>query len=204
MIYDLNEIANLPDTFSLEDLRVVCHISKRTARYYLRAGLIPCEISEKKTHCYTIRKQDLLDALKEYQKQPCKFAIPKALNDEKRQRQEALKMMVEQRILSINCLPEKDLKSTTLKKYYQKRLESCRDMLNPPDIESITGYPRKVVRRWCVEDKLHCIMLDYRIWVKKKDMLSFLCSGEYNSIMRKSQTHLDDIHEIYRKIHRGG
>lgn len=42
MIYDLNEIANLPDTFSLEDLRVVCHISKRTARYYLRAGLIPC------------------------------------------------------------------------------------------------------------------------------------------------------------------
>ena len=54
MIYDLNEIAMLPDTFSLEDLRVVCHISKRTARYYLRAGLIPCEISEKKTHCYTI------------------------------------------------------------------------------------------------------------------------------------------------------
>ena len=97
MIYDLNEIANLPDTFSLEDLRVVCHISKRTARYYLRAGLIPCEISEKKTHCYTIRKQDLLDSLKEYQKQPCKFAIPKALNDEKRQRQEGLKMMVEQR-----------------------------------------------------------------------------------------------------------
>ena len=46
MIYDLNEIANLPDTFSLENLRVVCHISKRTARYYLRAGLIPCEISD--------------------------------------------------------------------------------------------------------------------------------------------------------------
>ena len=162
MIYDLNEIAMLPDTFSLEDLRVVCHISKRTARYYLRAGLIPCEISDKKTHCYTIRKEDLLDALKEYQKQPCKFVIPKALNDEKRQRQEALKMMVEQRILSINCLPEKDLKSTTLKKYYQKRLENCRDMLQPPDIESITGYPRKIVRRWCVEDKLHCIMLDSR------------------------------------------
>ena len=77
-------------------------------------------------------------------------------------------------------------------------------MLQPPDIEAITGYPRKVVRRWCVEDKLHCIMLDSRIWVKKKDMLSFLCSGEYNSIMRKSQIHLDDIHEIYRKIHRGG
>ena len=113
-------------------------------------------------------------------------------------------MMFEQRIFSINCLPEKDLKTTTLKKYYQKRLENCRDMLQPPDIEAITGYPRKIVRRWCVEDKLHCSMLDSRIWVKKKDMLSFLCSGEYNGIMRKSQTHLDDIHEIYRKIHRGG
>ena len=149
MIYDLNEVANLPDTFSLEDLRVICHISKRTARYYLRAGLIPCEISDKKTHCYKIRKEDLLDALKEYQKQPCKFAIPKALNDEKRQRQEALKMMVEQRILSINCLPEKDLKSTTLKKYYQKRLENCRDMLQPPDLLgkrlTVTDDPFKVL-----------------------------------------------------------
>ena len=46
-------------------------------------------------------------------------------------------MMVEQRILSINCLPEKDLKSLTLKKYYQKRLENCLDMLNPPDIETL-------------------------------------------------------------------
>ena len=119
------------------------------------------------------KQEDLLEALKEYQKQPCKFAIPKALNDEKRQRQEALKMMVEQRILSINCLPEKDLKTTTLKKYYQKRLENCRDMLNPPDIEILTGYPRKVVRRWCVEDKLHCFMIDSRIWVKKKACFRF-------------------------------
>ena len=42
MKYDYKEIKRLPDTFSLEDLRVVCHISKRTARFYLQTGLIAC------------------------------------------------------------------------------------------------------------------------------------------------------------------
>ena len=42
MKYDYKEIKKLPDTFSLEDLRVVCHISKRTARFYLQTGLIAC------------------------------------------------------------------------------------------------------------------------------------------------------------------
>ena len=45
---------------------------------------------------------------------------------------------------------------------------------------------------------------DLRLANYSHQSLSFLCSEEYNSIMRKSQIHLDDIHEIYRKIHRGG
>ena len=140
------------------------------------------------------KQEDLLEALKEYQKQPCKFAIPKALNDEKRQRQEALKMMVEQRILSINCLPEKDLKTTTLKKYYQKRLENCRDMLQPPDIETITGYPRKVVRRWCVEGKLHCIMLVYY-----ERMAYRLPCSLHQGVKRKVYEHSLESLKIHRK-----
>ena len=51
MTFNQKEIAKLPDTLSLEEFRVVCHISKHTARYYLQSGLIPCEISDKKTHC---------------------------------------------------------------------------------------------------------------------------------------------------------
>ena len=204
MTFNQKEIAKLSDTLSLEEFRVVCHISKRTARYYLQSGLIPCEISDKKTHCYTIKKQDLLNALKEYQKQPCKFAIPKELNDEKRQRQLQLEMQVEQKIQYINCLSDKDLLSPTLKKYYEKKLEVCLDLLNSTEIMRITGYSQKAIHRWCGQRKLHCIKRHPRILVPKKNLLLFLASKEYNSILRKSQVHLEDIHKIYRKIHRGG
>ena len=38
----------------------------------------------------------------------------------------------------------------------------------------------------------------------KEFFMNFLLSEEYNNIPRKSQTHLDDIHKIYRKLHKGG
>ena len=100
MTFDLNEVALLPDTFSLEDFRVVCHISKRTARYYLRNGLIPCEINDKKTHCYSIKRQELIKALKEYQKCPYKFAVPKQWSEESQPKTRA-----EQKLLAISSSP---------------------------------------------------------------------------------------------------
>lgn len=200
MTFDLNEVAQLPDTFSLEDFRVVCHISKRTARYYLRNGLIPCEINDKKTHCYSIKRQELINALKEYQKCPYKFAVPKQWDDEKQQSQP----LTEQKICAITYLSDKDLTSPTLKKYYVKKLEDCLDLLDCKEIERITGYSRKTINRWCEEGKLHCIRLKPHVLVQKKKLLPFLTSKEYNSIMSKSKVHLEDIHEIYRKIHRGG
>lgn len=202
MTFDINEVAKLPDTFSLEDFRVVCHISKRTARYYLRNGLVPCEISDKKTHCYSIKRQELINALKEYQKYPYKFAVPKQWNDEKQQGQP--ETLAEHKICAITYLSDRDLTSPALKKYYEKKLEGCLDLLNGSEIERVTGYSRKTINRWCEEGKLHCIKRKPSVLVQKKKMLAFLASKEYNSIMSKSKVHLEDIYEIYRKIHRGG
>lgn len=199
MTFDLNEVALLPDTFSLEDFRVVCHISKRTARYYLRNGLIPCEINDKKTHCYSIKRQELIKALKEYQKCPYKFAVPKQWSEESQPKTRAA-----QKLLAITYLSDKDLTSPVLKKYYQKKLEGRPDLMDCKEIERITGYSRATINRWCNEGKLQCLRLKPHVLVQKKKMLPFLASKEYNSIMSKSKVHLEDIHEIYRKIRRGG
>ena len=82
MKYRWKDIKNLPDEISLEDLRIVCHLSKSTARYYLQSGLIHCEHNGKKTHCYSIKKSDLISALKNYETSPHKFAIPGKVNAE--------------------------------------------------------------------------------------------------------------------------
>ena len=67
MKYDISLLDGLPDVMSLEDVRVFCHISKRTARYYLQNGLIPCRINGKKTHCYSVTREQLADALERFE-----------------------------------------------------------------------------------------------------------------------------------------
>ena len=73
MKYNLAEVHNLPDTFSLQDLCRVCHVSKRDGRYYLQSELIPCIYTGKKTRCYKISKSDLLKVLKDYEEYPPKI-----------------------------------------------------------------------------------------------------------------------------------
>lgn len=41
-----------PETVQKEQFRIICHISKRTARYLLQSGLVPCVQSGKKTRNY--------------------------------------------------------------------------------------------------------------------------------------------------------
>ena len=77
MKYNLSEIHNLPDTFSLQDLCRVCHISKRDGRYYLQSELIPCIYTGKKTRCYKISKSDLLKVLKDYEEYPQRYVVPR-------------------------------------------------------------------------------------------------------------------------------
>ena len=54
--YLLNEY---PETVQKEQFRIICHISKRTARYLLQSGLVPCVQSGKKTRNYTIKMKDV-------------------------------------------------------------------------------------------------------------------------------------------------
>jgi len=64
-----------PDQMSLEQMRVACHISKRTARRLLLTGLVPCKMTGKKTHSYQIRKTDVAKYLRNRKASPGKYAM---------------------------------------------------------------------------------------------------------------------------------
>ena len=57
-------------------MRVICHISKKTARYLLTSGLVPCIDTGKKTRQYIINTKDVITYLKKRQSQPEKFSAP--------------------------------------------------------------------------------------------------------------------------------
>ena len=196
MKYSYEEIAKLPDKLSLEDFRVVCHISKRTARYYLQSGLVICENNGKKTHCYIIQKRDLIAALKEFEEHPCKFYIPKEFYNGGKYHKGKMHILT--------YLPDDDIKSSVTKAYYEKKMEDLPDLLCSAQVADVTGYDQKTIRTWCVEKRIKYLSIHPRVWIPKEFFMNFLLSEEYNNIPRKSQTHLGDIHKIYRKLHKGG
>lgn len=68
--YDFAKIkANYPEKIGLEQMRVICHISKKTARYLLTSGLVPCIDTGKKTRQYIINTKDVITYLKKRQSQ---------------------------------------------------------------------------------------------------------------------------------------
>ena len=196
MKYNQNEIDALPDVFSLDSLRTVCHISKRTARYYLQSGLIPCTNNGKKTHCYSIRKEDLITALQSYKTSPCLFAIPDELYYGAKYRKGNLQMAT--------FLPEDDVASPTAKEYYRNRMTDLPDLLTVAQVSALTGYTNDAVNRWCNEGKLKCHHSHPHRWIPKKYLLDYLLSDTYNNIVRKSDLHLHDLRAIFKEIHKGG
>ena len=175
---------------------MVCHISKRTARYYLQSGLVICQNNGKKTHCYTIQKRDLIAALKEFEAHPCKFYIPKEFYDGGTYHKGKMHILT--------YLPDDDIQSPVTKAYYEKKMEGLSDLISSAQAADITGYDQKTIRTWCVEKRIKGLSIHPRVWIPKEFFMDFLLSEEYNNIPRKSQTHLDDIHKIYRKLHKGG
>lgn len=62
--YDFAKIkADYPEKIGLEQMRVICHISKKTARYLLTSGLVPCIDTGKKTRQYIINTKDVITYL---------------------------------------------------------------------------------------------------------------------------------------------
>ena len=196
MKYNYEEIDKLPEILSLEDFRIVCHISKRNARYYLRSGLVKCDISKKKTHCYTIKKCDLIEALKDYEQHPCKFSIPQEFYSGRKYHNGKIHMLT--------YLPDADIAHPFTKSYYEDKMKELPDLLCSTQIATVTGYDQKAIRRWCVNNRIKYLMINPKVWIPKQFFMDFLLSADYNNIARKSKTHLDDIHKIYKKLHKGG
>ena len=195
MKYRWKDIKKLPDEISLEDLRIVCHLSKSTARYYLQSGLIHCEHNGKKTHCYSIKKSDLITALKNYETSPHKFAIPGKVNAGKKRPKTSF---------SITQLPGREIESKTAKSFYQNKLAQFPDLIYAEQAAEVTGYTKKTVIRWCNKGHVPYLYKHPKTYIPKKDFLLFLLSEKYNSIAKKSETHLWDIKNIHQKFRNGG
>lgn len=84
----INDIdwSKVPDILAKEQVRLLCHCSKRTALYYLKSGKLPCIYSGKKTRCYKIRKEDLMAFIEDRENHPEFYAVPEGWYKEAEER----------------------------------------------------------------------------------------------------------------------
>ena len=100
-------------------------------------------------------------------------------------------------------LQEKELKNKLpddyqkrIKKYYKDKLKTYEDLITTKDIIEITGYGKEAVRNWINSEKLLGFIVRRKFCVAKEDLLDFLTSPYYFSIIRKSKTHIEDFKKI--------
>ena len=73
-------LKDYPDIISLDQMRIVCHMSKKTARLLLQNGYIPHTNTGKKTHTYLIAKTAVINYLTERENAPRKYSKIKTHN----------------------------------------------------------------------------------------------------------------------------
>lgn len=184
-INDINW-AEVPDILTKEQVRLICHCSKRTALYYLKSGKLPCVYSGKKTRCYKIRKEDLMAFIEDREKSPEFYAVSDGWYG-------STGTTIRRQYSSMVKLDDEDLHE-----YYQYLLREYPDVLEAKKISEITGYSLSVVNRWCNNGKLKHFVVGSRNLIPKIYLIDFFCSLQFRKICRKSEWHIS-ILENYRR-----
>lgn len=187
MQINANYLDKCPDIMSKEQFRLACGISKRTALYYLQAGLIPHINTGKGTHKYLIRKTDAINFLKMRTEDPQKYLPPEnwyKFNT----------LSVDEFDNTREYIPIPDAEA--LRDYYTAKLCDLPDVLSPDAVSRVTGYDRKTINNWAFSGKLRSLMAGKKRFIPKCYLVDWLCSNGYNNIVSKTKEHLDALRDI--------
>ena len=189
MTYDAKELAQYPEIMNKEQLRKVCHISKRTAHYLLQFNLIPHVCTGKKTRCYAIRKKDVIDFMINREVNPSRYIVPTSWYKYGNEDVQPYKIRIQP------PLPNDPQKT---RRYYESKLASYPDVIDVSAIVEFTGYNRHTVCKWIRFGKLRALALQHKYMIPKCYLIDWLSSDEHNSTLRKSRRHIDRLWELQK------
>ena len=128
-----------------EQLRKVCHISKRTAHYLLQFNLIPHVCTGKKTRCYAIKKRDVINFMINREVNPSRYIVPTGWYKYGNEDVKPYKIRIQP------PLPNDPQKT---RRYYESKLASYPDVIDVAAVVDFTGYNRHTVCEWIRFGKL--------------------------------------------------
>jgi hypothetical protein len=189
MKYDMKELARYPEVMNKEQMRIACHISKRTALFLLQFDLIPHTCTGKKTRCYSIKKDDIIAFMNDRQVNPEKYIVP----DHWYRYGE-----VDVKAYKIRIQPPLPDDPDKVQRYYNSKLQDQPEVIDIADVVSFTGYNRRTVGQWIRCGKLRALKLPPKYMIPKSYLIDWLSSDEYNRTIRKSKTHVNMLWELHK------
>ena len=178
--------SKVPDILTKEQVRLLCHCSKRTALYYLKSGKLPCIYSGKKTRCYKIRKEDLMAFVEDLENHPEFYTVPEGWYG-------GSGGMIRRQYSSAVKIDGEDLHE-----YYRFLLKEYPDVLEVKKVSEITGYGIPVISRWCRTRKVKYFSIGAKNMIPKIYLIDFFCSNAFRTISRKSEWHICSL-QYYRR-----
>lgn len=176
---------------TLEQVRLILHISKRKAAWMLQNGIIPCRICPCKTHRYIVRIEDLdeyrsrteTDRLREI---PVGLFSSHSHVGERKRPELSLTVQGEKREQFVN--------------YLEQVLIETPERLTIGAVAKITGYSGTTVCRWIQTGQLYAAQLQRWLCIPKSQLIEFLASEPAFMIRSKSEWHKDVIRRFMESI----
>lgn len=155
-----------PATVSKDQLYIICKIAKRTAKYLLDNGIIPCVDTGKKTCRYRIQLEDIITYLKERDKSKNSRIPPGAVSSRMSNTPTNLRFSYAQEIISGQ--------ENEIREYFEYIIADFPDVLNSYEVCELTGLSRSTVLKYLKSGTLKSIRIDHRLMVPKLYMLDFV------------------------------
>ena len=169
----------VPDELTMEQFYKLCHVGKKTARYLLRSGKIPCKYTGKRTHSYTIRKEDVIAFLKDREQFPEAYKAPPGWYSGGYDPR------------SHHDIPPIVLKDMHV--YYEELLAKQPDVMTAKDVEALTGYAVSSVNNWVRRGYLKAFRKGSIYLIPKLYLVEFFCSVPFRTITRKTPWHVQTL-----------
>ena len=159
-----------PEHITKEQFYQICHVSKKTALYYLESGLIPCVDNGKKTRRFTIATKDVVAFLKKRDKDPDRYRAQMGWYRGNGTNENRSYTIVETK------------RNEKTEAWLARFLLNYPDLLKSTDVSKITGYSLKTVFSWCAEDKLHYFRIRQSMLIPKISLIDFMLSDDFRGI----------------------
>jgi predicted site-specific integrase-resolvase len=135
---------------SLDQMRTVCHISKKTARLLLQNGYIPYTNTGKKTHTYLIPKYAVINYLTERENTPKNFVLP------------------------VGCYAKSKYTQKKAKSAMYSTLEEYPDVLDVYQAAALAGVAIKTISVWARKNYFESFKRNNAYHIPKVSLVEYL------------------------------